>query len=196
MNVFGNRAGGWRKGRKRGVSPIIATILLVAITVVLAAVLYVLVAGLTHTSTSTPYAVGMSNPSPSSPAAGVNWEAITLNPTSGLTTAMFNLAFANTNGIGIAVGAGPTTTCKATATLSSANCGAPASGAWYAALAWIGNNTVANVYSGGAWTGSTVVVTPAMEMVFVSGTTSYSGTSDILSATPAGSSSVSGSVSF
>ena len=47
MNVFGKRERSWRKARKRGVSPIIATILLVAITVVLAAVLYVLISGLT-----------------------------------------------------------------------------------------------------------------------------------------------------
>ncbi|HTZ62025.1 MAG TPA: archaellin/type IV pilin N-terminal domain-containing protein [Thermoplasmata archaeon] len=40
--------------RARGVSPIIATILLVAITVVLAAVLYVLVSGLSHGTTSVP----------------------------------------------------------------------------------------------------------------------------------------------
>ncbi len=54
MNVFGQRERSWRKSRKRGVSPIIATILLVAITVVLAAVLYVLIAGLTHGPGSTP----------------------------------------------------------------------------------------------------------------------------------------------
>ena len=48
------------KRSKRGVSPIIATILLVAITVVLAAVLYVLVSGyLSHTS-SAPMSVGWS----------------------------------------------------------------------------------------------------------------------------------------
>ncbi|HXW66390.1 MAG TPA: archaellin/type IV pilin N-terminal domain-containing protein [Thermoplasmata archaeon] len=47
MNVFGHSERSWRKARKRGVSPIIATILLVAITVVLAAVLYVLISGLT-----------------------------------------------------------------------------------------------------------------------------------------------------
>jgi archaeal type IV pilus assembly protein PilA len=47
MNVFGMKPRSWRKARKRGVSPIIATILLVAITVVLAAVLYVLISGLT-----------------------------------------------------------------------------------------------------------------------------------------------------
>jgi flagellin-like protein len=48
MNVLGTKERSWRKARKRGVSPIIATILLVAITVVLAAVLYVLVSGLVH----------------------------------------------------------------------------------------------------------------------------------------------------
>ena len=54
MNVFGKRARSWRKARKRGVSPIIATILLVAITVVLAAVLYVLISGLTKGPGSAP----------------------------------------------------------------------------------------------------------------------------------------------
>jgi archaeal type IV pilus assembly protein PilA len=54
MNVFGKRERRWRKGRKRGVSPIIATILLVAITVVLAAVLYVLISGLTKGPGTTP----------------------------------------------------------------------------------------------------------------------------------------------
>jgi flagellin-like protein len=54
MNVLGHRERSWRKARKRAVSPIIATILLVAITVVLAAVLYVLISGLTHGPGSTP----------------------------------------------------------------------------------------------------------------------------------------------
>jgi archaeal type IV pilus assembly protein PilA len=54
MNVWGHNERSWRKARKRAVSPIIATILLVAITVVLAAVLYVLISGLTHGPGSTP----------------------------------------------------------------------------------------------------------------------------------------------
>ena len=54
MNVLGQSERSWRKARKRAVSPIIATILLVAITVVLAAVLYVLISGLTHGPGSTP----------------------------------------------------------------------------------------------------------------------------------------------
>ena len=60
MNVFGERARSWRKTRKRGVSPIIATILLVAITVVLAAVLYVLISGLTHGPSSAPLGTNFS----------------------------------------------------------------------------------------------------------------------------------------
>jgi len=62
----------WRKGKRRGVSPIIATILLVAITVVLAAVLYVLISGLAHGPGNTPigtaFAVG-------APVAGKCWAA-------------------------------------------------------------------------------------------------------------------------
>lgn len=54
MNVWANKERSWRKSRKRGVSPIIATILLVAITVVLAAVLYVLISGLTKGPGNTP----------------------------------------------------------------------------------------------------------------------------------------------
>ena len=64
MNVWGVNARSWRKARKRAVSPIIATILLVAITVVLAAVLYVLISGLTKGPGNTPIgsAFGVGNP--------------------------------------------------------------------------------------------------------------------------------------
>jgi archaeal type IV pilus assembly protein PilA len=67
MNVFGRKERSWRKAQKRAVSPIIATILLVAITVVLAAVLYVLISGLTHGPGSTPIgtAFAAGNPVPS-----------------------------------------------------------------------------------------------------------------------------------
>ena len=54
MTVFKIRRHDRSTSRERAVSPIIATILLVAITVVLAAVLYVLVSGLTGGPTSTP----------------------------------------------------------------------------------------------------------------------------------------------
>lgn len=54
MNLDAKAGRNWRRSRKKGVSPIIATILLVAITVVLAAVLYVLISGLTKGPGNTP----------------------------------------------------------------------------------------------------------------------------------------------
>src|SRR5271170_3521302 len=53
MNPFEPASRSWRKAPRRGVSPIIATILLVAMGVVLAALLYVLVSGLAHGPGST-----------------------------------------------------------------------------------------------------------------------------------------------
>jgi flagellin-like protein len=77
MNVFGQRERSWRKARKRAVSPIIATILLVAITVVLAAVLYVLISGLTHGPGSTPIgsAFTAGNPTTSTCGTGLTYAA-------------------------------------------------------------------------------------------------------------------------
>jgi archaeal type IV pilus assembly protein PilA len=55
MNIWGKSERSWRRKNRRAVSPIIATILLVAITVVLAAVLYILVQQYTKGgSTGTP----------------------------------------------------------------------------------------------------------------------------------------------
>ncbi len=54
MDMWAKTERRWRKKGKRGVSPIIATILLVAITVVLAAVLYILISGLTKGPGNTP----------------------------------------------------------------------------------------------------------------------------------------------
>ncbi|HEV2449029.1 MAG TPA: archaellin/type IV pilin N-terminal domain-containing protein [Thermoplasmata archaeon] len=52
--MWSEKARSFRKPNKRGVSPIIATILLVAITVVLAAVLYILISGFTKGPGNTP----------------------------------------------------------------------------------------------------------------------------------------------
>ncbi|HKV89588.1 MAG TPA: archaellin/type IV pilin N-terminal domain-containing protein [Thermoplasmata archaeon] len=81
----------WRKKGRRGVSPIIATILLVAITVVLAAVLYILISGLTKGPGNTPLGTALAMGTPS---AGVNGSAftytVTITPSSGLTPAGLN----------------------------------------------------------------------------------------------------------
>jgi len=174
------------------VSPIIATILLVAITVVLAAVLYVLISGLTHTGASTPYTIGMSTPTESNPAAGVYYAVITISPQTGLTTGMFGLALKSASLTTIAVGA-TSVNCKFVSTGQSfaTNCVAPASGAWYGVLYWIGNGSVANVFTGGAWTTPTFPVQNSESLVVVSGA-NLAGSSDTLNAFSTGSSSVSG----
>ncbi|MCI4319503.1 MAG: type IV pilin [Thermoplasmata archaeon] len=65
MNLGTKTERHWRKKGKRGVSPIIATILLVAITVVLAAVLYILISGLTKGPGNTPIGTALAVGSPS-----------------------------------------------------------------------------------------------------------------------------------
>jgi flagellin-like protein len=88
MNVFGKSERSWRKARKRAVSPIIATILLVAITVVLAAVLYVLISGLTHGPGSTPIgsAFTAGNPTPSTTTSGAAAACTTIGAASTIAT--------------------------------------------------------------------------------------------------------------
>jgi flagellin-like protein len=63
----------WRKKGKRGVSPIIATILLVAITVVLAAVLYILISGLTKGPGNTPLGTSLAMGQPKEAQAGATF---------------------------------------------------------------------------------------------------------------------------
>ena len=70
MNATMNR--NWRRKPKRGVSPIIATILLVAITVVLAAVLYILISGLTKGPGNTPIGTTLAVAPPKEASKGTN----------------------------------------------------------------------------------------------------------------------------
>jgi len=196
-NALANR---WRRARKRGVSPIIATILLVAITVVLAAVLYVLVSGLTHSGAATPYSLGMGTPSTSNPAANTYYEVIVLSPTGGVTTALFGLSVLKTSGTAITsiATASIPTNCKAGNAITVANCASPGAAGWYIALAYQGNSTIISTYAGGAtpaWTAATVALSSAMELLLVS-YTSYAATGDTLNAVASSSSSVSGSVSL
>jgi flagellin-like protein len=78
------RAHRWRKKGKRGVSPIIATILLVAITVVLAAVLYILISGLTKGPGNTPLGTALTLGSPKeNSVAGKFWYNFTVQAAGG-----------------------------------------------------------------------------------------------------------------
>src|ERR1700674_1338883 len=79
MNIWTNRERRWRKNGKRGVSPIIATILLVAITVVLAAVLYILISGLTKGPGNTPLGTALTLGTPlENGVAGKFWYNFTV----------------------------------------------------------------------------------------------------------------------
>lgn len=99
MNVWGKSTRSWRRKRTRAVSPIIATILLVAITVVLAAVLYVLVSQYTKSgSGSTPLSITFSNPITAKDKNGVNYDNVTISASSGLTTGMFGLKITTATG--------------------------------------------------------------------------------------------------
>jgi flagellin-like protein len=78
----------WRRNKgRRGVSPIIATILLVAITVVLAAVLYILISGLTKGPGNTPIgtAIAFSGVAESNFGAQWNYTMSVQTATSGMT---------------------------------------------------------------------------------------------------------------
>jgi flagellin-like protein len=122
MNVFGHRERSWRKARNHGVSPIIATILLVAITVVLAAVLYVLISGLTHgtggTTLGSAFAAGTATPPLIQGAAGNTFAAngclaghycyvLTIESAgAGLSASSMNLVIKTATGATFAVGNG------------------------------------------------------------------------------------------
>jgi flagellin-like protein len=96
----------WRQKGKRGVSPIIATILLVAITVVLAAVLYILISGLTKGPGNTPLGSALAIGTPSS--AGGTTYTMGITPSSGLTPA--GMTFEVTSSTGTILGVGTTVT--------------------------------------------------------------------------------------
>ena len=83
----------WRRMRRRGVSPIIATILLVAITVVLAAVLYILISGLTKGPGNTPIGTALAVNKPLEASKGTsNWYNFTVASAGG-GLLLNNLAF-------------------------------------------------------------------------------------------------------
>ena len=193
----------WRKAKgKRGVSPIIATILLVAITVVLAAVLYILVSGYIGGTGAKPQSIGFAGETPSSfVASGTTYYNVTFSVTasSGLTTSMFGLKITSTTGLAQPVG---TLACVATkpCTVSS--------GGWGALLFDSSGNVIAEYSSsasGAAWAqwnnGGTVgpalpLTISSSDTVAILSSSALAGTGDTLSAFGTGGASVSGSTTL
>ncbi|HTT26463.1 MAG TPA: archaellin/type IV pilin N-terminal domain-containing protein [Thermoplasmata archaeon] len=136
-----SRSGGRRRSRS-GVSEIVATILLVAITVVLAAVLYVLVSGLTRAPGTTPigsaFTLGTVHEATSGTGASQRWYYNSSVQAAGGGIAWGNMIFQVQAGSGSVVATGPMTitvtnaasSCNlATYSFSSATWGTPPVGA-------------------------------------------------------------------
>jgi flagellin-like protein len=168
----------WRRGKRRAVSPIIATILLVAITVVLAAVLYILISGLGSTG-SKPYQLSFGSGTPGSHGTAF-YDNFTMVPTSGLTTGIFGLKITTPAGSPVAVETGTPFA-------------APTSG-WYAVIT-SASGGVLSTYTSTGWTVTSVTVSSSQTLVIVSAV-QLAGTGDSLSAFGTGSSSVSGSINM
>ena len=178
MNVFGQSERSWRKARKRGVSPIIATILLVAITVVLAAVLYVLISGLTRGPGNTPLgtAIGFG---PATPTHS------TTAPSTGCPTNAYCYT------VSIASASGVTSSdLQFKATDAS---GAPATALVNVTLVGLSGSALALWTGAGGSASATIAITTADYFVVDMGTSSVSGLGDSLVALGVGS--YSGSVS-
>ena len=168
---------------KRGVSPIIATILLVAITVVIAAVLYVLVSGYLKGTGSAPLTINLQSlangkcsaantPVPScaaaaSPAINYYLSFSSVSASNGMTTNDFAFKIVNPGG----------------STVGYTSC----------ALVW--NNNIENTYTtANGWANSAVPVNASDNMVFIT-TASLIGSGDNIQAVGLGSASVSGGYS-
>lgn len=118
----------WRQKSKRGVSPIIATILLVAITVVLAAVLYILISGLTKGPGNTPLGTALAMSQAKEQTKGTNfWYNFSIQSASGgLTWSNLVFQFQTSTGGIITLGS-PTITVIG---ISGANVATYTAGTW------------------------------------------------------------------
>jgi flagellin-like protein len=186
-----------RRKSERGVSPIIATILLVAITVVLAAVLYVLVSGLTRTGANVPYQLEMT-PSSSGGSTPNYYDIIALEPTSGLTTSAFGLKVTTPSSVSFASQAPAGCATITSGIVLPSSCTGPATTGYFAALVAPATGYIVALWSGTSpgWTyasGSTVALNNGYTLWVFSGSTQVAGASYQLSAYSTGASSVSGS---
>lgn len=182
---------------RRGVSEIIATIYVVAITVALAGVLFVEVSSVTQSRASPPYAVEMVF---STQTQGVRtyFDFGTLVTTSGLMTSMFGLKVATPQGATYGTAAVVPGTCAyGAANPSPTTCPGVPDG-WYGILLSGMNSTVTAMYSAVGWTYGSGTTSFALNdgCTLIVVTSSPVAGSDMISAFGTGSSSVSGSASL
>jgi flagellin-like protein len=191
MNVFGRASQKWRKNRNRGVSPIIATILLVAITVVLAAVLYVLISGLTGSTASAPIALAPAVTGTG--GGGATWYvAVGVAPSSTIATTQFGLKVTNTTATQVISGAVGGAGCTLHSAYTGGTTCTGVAGKWYAVLTNATGNIVA-IYLSSGW-GTSVSISGGSFTVNVISAAQYDGQGYSLTAYGTGSASVSGTV--
>jgi flagellin-like protein len=186
-----------RRACRKGVSDIIATILLVAITVVLAAVLYVLISGLTGSTAAAPMSLAPSVTGTG--GGGHDWYVnVGLNPSASVATSAFALrvttssstipAGANPQGTKCAVG--PTTPTS----YNTTNCPGPTAAGWYAVLT-NSSGDVVSVFANVTWSASATVSGGSYTLIVCS-YSQYADSGYKLAAYGTGSASVTGSVSL
>lgn len=193
--------GRWRhQGQhpRRGVSEIIATIYVVAITVVLAGVLFVEVSSMSLARPSAPYELEMVF-STQANVSKTYFDFGTLVPTSGLTTSVFGLRVTTPEGGTLDVAALAPATCTYGAVNPSPETCPGSPGSWYGILMSGGSSGVTAMYSGAGWTYSSgttdITLNPACSLVIVT-SLPVSGTGDRISVFGTSWSSVSGSASL
>ncbi len=179
-----NTAPRWRKKGRRGVSPIIATILLVAITVVLAAVLYILISGLTKGPGNTPIGSAFAIGTVAEATAGANYyyNATVQSASSGMTWS--NMIFQVQSSGGSVITTGPTTvtvtntagSCNVAVYTFSSATWAAATGATACAATAVGSSQLVGAGGAGVHLIASVSLTNVGDRLVVVGQGSYSGT--------------------
>lgn len=147
---------------QRGVSPMVATILLVAITVILASVLYILVAGLGSGSTDPrpiSLEITLEGSSVQTPGGGT-WANFSLNPSQPLTTSYFGFALVTSGGDYLTVGSG-------SCTAGTQSC---SPGVGWIAFLYAPQGAVLSVWNSTGWSGnSTLTILSSMTLGLVAG---------------------------
>ncbi len=189
-----------RRGRQRGVSPIIATILLVAITVVLAAVLYVLISGLVGSTAAAPVTLAPSVVPGTPQGNGSTWYVpVGLTPSASIATTTFGLKVTTTSGTSAMATAVVGSGCKiGHAYTAGTTCAGTGAAGWYGVL-YPSNGTIMALYysvsGSGAWSASVTISGGAWTVAIIT-PTQYDGNGHTLTAFGTGSTSVSGQVAL
>ena len=189
MNLGKRATRRWRQKGRRGVSPIIATILLVAITVVLAAVLYILISGLTKSPGNSPIGSALAVQGITESTAGANFVYTTTvqSPSSGSGMTWSDMIFQVQSAAGTVIATGPV---NVTVTNPALN-GCPDAVFTFSSSAWAAYTGGGHCTSG--TTGGAALVVAGAQITMVStvnlngqgdslvviGQSSYSGTAPV-----------------